>query len=184
MKLKQILSLLLIAATMLVACNNTDDDKKVEKDDAPVVVKKAGEGERVVISTEKVPEPVMTTFETKYAKAEDVKWSIYRPVPADKWDTDKDYYYVTYKWNFIPYEVWYQPDGTVAREDELVYLPNSGDMPKAIVKSIMQHYPGYEIVEMDKENDKDMDMYEVELRKGEEKAKVKFLMNGEIFKAK
>ena len=97
---------------------------------------------------------------------------------------DRNYYYVTYRWNYIPYEAWYTAEGNLIKEEEVIYLPNSGDMPVAIVRSIMQHYPGYEIVETDKENDKDMAMYEVELRNGDKKAKVKFLMNGEIFKAK
>jgi hypothetical protein len=45
-------------------------------------------------------------------------------------------------------------------------------------------YPGYAIEEVDRENDKDMEMYEIKLRKGEEKAKLKVLPNGEVFKRK
>ena len=57
-------------------------------------------------------------------------------------------------------------------------------LPAAVSKAIADGFPGFDVVEIDKENDKDMDMYEVEMKKGEEKAKVKFLPDGTIFKAK
>lgn len=167
-----------------MSCGESANEPKPISDKTIVVEKKAGEGERIVIETQTVPEPVKVTFVNKYAKANNVKWASYKPVPADTWEANKEYYYVTYDWDYIPYRAWYMADGTMVKEEEIIYLANSGDMPQAIVKSILQQYPGYEIVEKDKENDKDMDMYEVELRNGDKKAKVKFLMNGKIFKAK
>lgn len=175
---------LFIAPALLLSCKESSKETKPVSDQTVVVEKKAGEGERVFIDTQTVPVPVKTTFVKKYEKANNVKWASYKPVPADTWDTDKDYYYVTYEWNYIPYASWYTADGAMVKEEEIIYLANSGDMPVAIVKSILQQYPGYEIVEINKENDKDMDMYNVELRNGDKKAKVKFLMNGEIYKAK
>lgn len=183
MNFKKLLPLI-IAPALLMSCGESSTETKPISDQAIVVEKKAGQGERTVIETQTVPEPVKTTFGNNYAKANNVKWASYKPVPADTWEMDKEYYYVTYDWNYIPYGAWYTTDGTMVKEEEIIYLANSGDLPVAIVRSILQQYPGYEIVEIDKENDKDMDMYEVELRKGDEKAKVKFLMNGEIFKAK
>jgi hypothetical protein len=184
MNFKRLLPLIIVAPAFLMSCGENATESKPVSGDTTVVIKKAGEGEIIIIDTQAVPSPVKTTFVTKYAKAKDVKWASYKPVPADTWEMDKDYYYVTYEWDYIPYGAWYTADGTILKEEEKIYLANSGDMPTAIVRSIMQQYPGYEIVEIDKENDKDMEMYEVELRNGDKKAKVKFLMNGEIFKAK
>lgn len=184
MNLKRFFPLVIFSAIFFIACDSDSDKSKPIAEDNSVVVKNAGEGERTEIEIQNLPEPVKTRFETKYVKAEDIKWVSYKPVPADNWDMDKDFYFVTYRWNYIPYEAWYSSDGNVIKEEEKIYLPNSGDLPREIVKSIIQNYPGFEIVETDKENDKDIDMYEVELHKGEEKAKVKFLMNGKIYKAK
>lgn len=184
MNFKRLLPLIVIAPAFLMSCGESSTEPKPITDEKTVVVKKAGEGEKIEIDVQTVPAPVKTTFGTKYAKANEVKWVSYKPVTADNWEMEKDYYYVTYEWDYIPYGAWYTADGTMLKEEEKIYLANSGDMPVAIVRSIMQQYPGYEIVEIDKENDKDMGMYEVELRNGDKKAKVKFLMNGEIFKAK
>lgn len=183
MNFKKLLSLF-IAPALIMSCGESSNEPKPVSDRVSVIEKKAGEGERTYIDTQAVPVPVKATFVNKYAKANNIKWAIYKPVPADTWEMDNEYYYVTYDWDYIPYGAWYTTDGTMVMEKEIIYLANSGDMPEAIVRSIMQKYPGYEIVETDKENDKDIDMYEVELRNGDNKAKVKFLMNGEIFKAK
>ncbi len=184
MKFKKLLPSIFFAATFLVACGENSNEAKPISEEKTVVVEKAGEGEKTEIDVQTVPAPVKTTYDNKYAKAENVKWSSYKPVTADSLEMDNDYYYVTYRWNYIPYEAWYKADGNLVREEEIIYLPNSGDMPKAIVRSIMLKYPGYEIAEKDKENDKDIEMYEVELHKGNEKVKVRFLLNGEIYTVK
>ncbi len=63
-------------------------------------------------------------------------------------------------------------------------VPGNSKLPDAVNKTINDSYPGYTIVEIDEENDKDMDMYEIELNKGDSKVKLKILPNGEIFKRK
>lgn len=168
--------------------NNADDKANttvvVEEKAPTVAVKLAGQGERKEVVVANVPAPLVAKVTPRVKTAKDVKWVAYEPVEADKWDTAKDYYIVMYTYKNVPYEDWYYGDGELIKSEEKISLPNSGVLPKEVVKAIMENYPGYEIVEVDKENDKDMDMYEVEMKQGEKKAKVKFLPNGNIFKAK
>ena len=51
-------------------------------------------------------------------------------------------------------------------------------------KTIQAQYPGYTIVSVDKENDKNRTAYEVELSKGDDKAKVLIAENGNVLKKK
>lgn len=185
------LGFLLMSGT---SCDNNDKknaednanatEQKIEVKAPTVEVKVAGQGMRKDIVVDSVPAPLVAKVNPRVKTAKDVKWVEYEPVEADKWDPAKDYYIVMYTYKNIPYEEWYYGDGELIKSEEKISLPNSGILPKEVVKAIIENYPGYEIVEVDKENDKDMDMYEVELKQGDKKAKVKFLPNGNIFKAK
>ena len=188
MKSTSVFAAVLATATIFTACKSNGEKKTetttVTEVKEETVVKKAREGNKTVIETEKVPAPVVTTFNNNGKEATEIKWSRYEPVPADNWDAGKEYYFVTYRVKNVPYEAWYINDGAVISNEPVINLANSADLPKPVQLAILQNYPGYEIVETDKENDKDMEMWEVELKKGEEKAKVKFLPDGKIFKMK
>ncbi len=176
------------------SCDNNDDKTNaadnanttvVVEEKAPrVEVKMAGQGERKDVVATSVPAPLVAKVDPRVKTAKDVKWVEYVPVEADKWDTARDYYIVMYTYKNVPYEDWYYGNGEMIKSEEKISLPNSGVLPKEVVKAIMETYPGYEIVEVDRENDKNEIMYEVELKQGEKKAKVKFLPNGNVFKAK
>jgi uncharacterized membrane protein YkoI len=95
---------------------------------------------------------------------------------------DDNYYYVRYNNDGADYVSWYNNRGEwVKTSTRITGNPN---LPDAVNKTINAQYPGYTIVEIDKENDKNMDMYEVELKKGEAKAKLKILPDGTVFKRK
>ena len=186
MKLLIYLSAVMIAAVITSSCNDNKatGNETAKPEGTTIAVKKAGEGERTVVVVEKVPETIVTSFSAKVEKPEEVKWAVYKPVEADGWSMDRDYYLVSYRYNYVPYDAWITTDGEIIKTEPIIFLANSGILPTAVVKSILENYPGFEIVNLKKENDKDMDMFEVELKKGEEKAKVKFLPDGVIFKSK
>lgn len=190
MKMLHYVPALLIAASVGVGCNDEKKDTAVTTTDtvttttpAPTTtVRYAGDGNRTVITKAETPPVVVTSFETKYPKAQKVEWVRYDPIPEDNWNIEKDYYYITYEVDGVPYGAWYDPEGTWIRTS--TPFKDIAGLPAAVSKAIADGFPGYEVVEVDKENDKNTDMYEVEMKKGEAKAKVKFLPNGDIFKAK
>lgn len=183
-----------LATTMLMAsCNDDKKDEKVVVTDNTTTtpattentvktVRYSGDGNKTVITKTDVPAPVATTFEKKYVKADKVEWVKYDPIAEDNWDTEKDYYFANYYIDGIPYSTWYTPEGEWIKTT--TPFKDIKGLPLAVSKAIADGFPGFEVVEVDKENDKDMEMYEVEMKKGEEKAKVKFLPNGDVFKAK
>ncbi len=188
MKLFNFLPAVCISALFCISCN---DDKKdgdtaatTSTTETTTVVTKAGEGKKTVITVDKVPAPVVTTFQTKAAKAENVEWVSYDPVEADNWELDKDYYFVTYRLNNVPYEAWLSPAGEFIKSEPIIHLDNSGDLPKAVVKAIMEGYPGYAITEIEKENEDKTVNYEVDLGKDGQKVKVRYAADGTVLKEK
>lgn len=193
MKFLNYASAAIIAATSLTACNDSKkEDDTAAKDSTTTVITTpdatvstvhySGDGNRTIVTKAEVPAPVATTFEKKFVKADKVEWVKYDPVAEDNWDMDKDYYFANYEIQGIPYSTWYTPEGEWIKTT--TPFKDIKGLPLAVSKAIADGFPGFEVVEIDKENDKDMDMYEVEMKKGNEKAKVKFLPNGDVFKAK
>ena len=135
-----------------------------------------------VVMEADVPAPVKTTFTTKYPKVTKAEWLSYEPTDWDEWTVDKKYYFVKYNDRGTEYYNWYDNEGNWVKSSAKV----TGDpkLPDAVNKTINEKFPGYTIDEIDKENDNDRDMYEVKLVNGDKKAKLKILMNGEIFKQK
>ncbi len=189
MKLFNFLPAVFISAIFCVSCN---DDKKDANETAATttteststVVTKAGEGKKTVITVDKVPAPVMTTFKAKADKAADVEWVVYDPVEADNWDLEKDYYFVRYRLNNVPYTTWISPEGEFIKSEPVIHLDNSGDLPTAVVKAIMEGYPGYAISEIEKEKEDKTVNYEVHLTKDGNKVKVKYAADGTVLKEK
>jgi hypothetical protein len=186
MKIKDLVCLLAIFSLAVTSCNSKKDESRtIDAAQTPVaeVAKQAvTEGTSVTVEAASVPEPIRTSFTTKYPKAQKVVWVSYTPVESDDLEMDDQYYYVRYNNDGADYTSWYNNRGEWVKTSTKV--PGNSKLPDAVNKTINASYPGYTIVEIDKENDKDMEMYEIELNKGESKVKLKILPNGEVFKRK
>jgi hypothetical protein len=171
-----------------ISCNNEKKQEEVvvQKETAIPVeeVAKSSKTEGIVktISTEQVPDTIEYTFKTKYPKAVSPVWVEYTPIESDELAMDRNYYYVTFTDRGTDITSWYDNNGDWVKTS--TKIPGDSRLPDAVNKTINDEYPGYKIEEISKENDKNMDMYEVKLNKGEEKAKLKILPNGEVFKRK
>ncbi len=191
MKLRQLTFIMAVGATSLMACNNDKNSETAVTTDtvttttAPVNVvadRADNDGRAVVVTSENVPEPVRTSFVTKYPKLEKVEWYSYTPVEDDNLSMDDQYYYVRFNDKGADYMSWYNNRGEWVKTSTVVPGPKS--LPDAVNRYINANYPDYKIEEISKENDKDMDMFEIKMNKGESKVKLKILPNGEVFKKK
>jgi hypothetical protein len=181
-----------IACCSLVVLSCKDEKKTtvVATADTVVPVKEvakiaATEGTSVNITTADVPDSVKMSFNAKYPKATSVQWVRYTPAPDDELNTsgmEDLYYYVRFDNRGENTVSWYDTSGGWVRTS--VRIPGDSGLPDAVNKTLNEQYPGYVIEEINKENDKDMDMYEIKLNKGEAKAKLKILPNGQVFKRK
>ena len=172
---------------LFIGCGDNKNETTVTATDsvAPVtsVAKMAAtEGRSVEITDRDVPDSVTITFKKKYSTAQKVVWMKYEPVESDELSMDDSYYYVRFNSDGADYTTWYNNRGEWVKTS--TRITNTTGLPDAVNNTITSQYPGYEIVEIEKENDKNRDTYEVELRKGDEKVKLKLLPNGEIFKRK
>jgi hypothetical protein len=138
-----------------------------------------------------VPQPAKTNFESRYPQATNVKWEHFEPVPVEadatvyypEWMTSLDTsdYQVNFNWDGMDYIAWYDNGewiGSTAR------MTDNSKLPKAVNDAIHERYPDYTITEVDKQNDKNMTVYEVDLEKGKDKLKITFDENGKTLKAK
>jgi hypothetical protein len=184
------LNLVVAASVVLGAMSCNNNEKKadtVSSADTSVSVKTvaqvaATEGTAVTVSTAEVPDTIRNSFTAKYPKAITAQWVKYTPVETDYLPMDNQYYYVVFTNNGEDITSWYNNKGEWVKTSTKI----KGDprLPDAVNKTLNAQYPGYAIEEVSRENDKDMEMYEIKLRKGEEKAKLKILPNGEVFKRK
>jgi hypothetical protein len=190
MTIKNVIGIIAIGSIALLSCNDDKSDKTTEATTdtlvtTPVVTvaKQAStEGTSVKITTADVPDTIRTGFEKKYPKAERVEWMSYQPVENDDLPMDDRYYYVRFNNAGADYTTWYNNRGDWVKTS--TKIPGNSKLPDAVNKYINANYPNYTIEEISKENDKDMDMYEIKLNKGENKVKLKILPNGEVFKKK
>lgn len=139
----------------------------------------------VDIEMSAVPETVQTSFKTKSEKAEKITWKRYKASDSEddiRLVPNNDYYYVMYYDNGADYTTWYDTTGMMVKTSMRVSGPK--ELPDAVNMVINKEYPGYTITEIDKENDKDIDVYEIDLNKGESKSKIKITPAGEIVKRK
>ena len=181
---------LAFAACIALSAMSCNDEKKTDAavtTDTTTSVKTvaqvaATEGTAVNVSTAEVPDTIKNSFMAKYPKAITPQWVKYTPVESDYLPMDDQYYYVVFLNNGEDITSWYNNRGEWVKTSTKI----KGDprLPDAVNKTLNAQYPGYSIEEVDRENDKDMEMYEIKLRKGEDKAKLKVLPNGEVFKRK
>ncbi|HMJ47010.1 MAG TPA: PepSY-like domain-containing protein [Ferruginibacter sp.] len=187
MKHNLVFSLCFTVVFMATGCGDNKKETTVTTTDsaAPVttVAKMAvTEGKSIVITDKDVPDSVSLIFRKKYPTAQKVVWMKYEPVESDELVMDDSYYYVRFNSDGSDYTTWYNNRGEWVKTS--TRIPNTSGLPDAVNNTITTQFPGYEIVEIDKENDKNRDMYEIELKKGDDKVKLKILPNGEIYKRK
>ncbi len=136
-----------------------------------------------------VPDPVKVSFEKKYPNVSNVTWTrYYEPINTFDWELaewpamDTSDFMVTYKSDNNDYWTWYDDEnnwiGTVSAVTDFAGLP------AAVNKTIESEFPGYTILSVDKENDKNRTAYEIELSKGEDKMKALIEENGTVLKKK
>ena len=192
MKNSMILALVAATGLFMGSCDDSKKETTAVTTDTAVAVTPAPvtdvaryalkEGTSTAVQVDKVPQPIRTTFTTKYPKAQKVVWMSYTPVESDNMSMDSTYYYVRFNDNGADYVTWYDNRGEWVKTS--THVTGNSSLPDAVNQTINAQFPGYTIEEINKENDKDMDMYEIKMNKGESKIKVKILPNGEIFKLK
>jgi hypothetical protein len=187
--MKSTICLLAVAAVFtLISCNNNKKDSQVVTTaDTTISVKDMAaksmiEGTKKTISTQEVPDTIEYAFKEKYPAAVSPVWVEYTPVDTDELAMDNSYYYVTFQDKGTELTSWYNNFGDWVKTS--TKIPGDTRLPDAVNKTLNEQYPGYKIEEINKENDKNIDMYEIKLNKGEEKAKLKVLLNGEVFNRK
>jgi hypothetical protein len=170
---------------MIASCKNSTSDKSAETDDtsASTTVTTSTTDNAMVVEA---PQNIRTSFESKYPQATNIRWQYHRPDIADiDWDwsgwtglDDRDYA-VSYNWDGNEYWAWYDQDGnwigTVNR------VADHASLPTAVNTTIKTNYSGNSIVSVDRENDKDRTVYEIDLDNG---AKLLVDENGKILKQK
>lgn len=135
-----------------------------------------------------VPEPTRTAFTTKYPNAANVTWRKYEPVNTIEWDwtgwptLDTGDYVVTYNADGTEYWTWYDNDNNWV--GTITTVSDHSSLPSAVSNRIKTDFDGYTIVSIDKENDKNRTAYEIELSKGDAKAKVLIDESGKVLKKK
>jgi len=193
MKMKYIILFIALLSAGILGCKtdnkNTDtvttDTLAVAKATAPVsevALQASSEGTAVVINENDVPDTIKKTFMIKYPQIQRAEWYKYQPVTDDDLEMDDSYYYVRYNNDGADYTSWYNNNGEWVKTSTKV--PGNKNLPDPVNRYINANYPGYVIEEISKENDKNMDMYEIKLTKGDSKVKLKILPNGRIFKKK
>ena len=177
-----------ICAAIATSCGNNSTDEANTNKDTSTIVSTNTESNTQVTTSVAVPEATKTTFTTKYPNATNVTWRRYEPYQSIEWDwagwpaLDTNDYAVSYNWDGTEYWSWYDENnnwiGTVST------VTDHASLPAAVNKTIQTQYPGYTIVSVDKENDKNRTAYEVELSKGEDKAKLLVAEDGSVLKKK
>ena len=193
-KFSNVLSLVSLASVLMLACNDSKDEKSTaataaantETATTTTNTQSSTHSKRVVAMAE-VPQPVTVSFKRKFPEAIDVQWYRYDPMDSlyvnDAFVLDSNYYYSEYKMDDGSfYTTWWDPMGEWVKTSTV--MAGNPKLPDAVNKAINDNYPGYTIDEAKKENDKNMEMYEVKLKKGDDKVKIKYLPNGEVFKIK
>ncbi len=140
------------------------------------------ESNAIAVTPEAVPKDIKLSFDKKYPAIKKAEWSRYTPSEEDDMDRNTDYYFVRFNNNGEDYIDWYNTRGEWVKTSTTLKL--DAKLPEPVSNYIMDNYEGYTVEEINKENDKDMDMYEVKLNKGDKKVKFKILPDGQIFKKK
>jgi hypothetical protein len=136
-----------------------------------------------------VPAATKTSFETKYPGATNVSWNYYgEPYSAIDWEwtawpsVDEKDYVVRYNWNGSDHYAWYDQDGNWI--GSVTTISDHSSLPAAVNNAVKKEFAGYTITAVDKENDKNREAYEIDLEKGDAKAKALIAADGTVLKKK
>ncbi|MEO5946606.1 MAG: PepSY-like domain-containing protein [Chitinophagaceae bacterium] len=172
------------------ACKDSSSEKETMTDTTKTMMENQMDNKPVMDTmTVEIPTTTRTGFEAKYPQASNVKWSYYNDNDKDMdWEwrgwpmMDTKDYVATFNWDGSDYWAWYDQDGNWISSSTKI-KDNTG-LPAAVNAVITKDYSDYTIVEIDKENDKDREAYEIELNKGDEKVKLLISADGKIMKKK
>ncbi len=180
MKSLAIVLVIAIMAGFVLSCNNNKSGT-TDTDTTTVTATDTMPSPPVTETTPTVavPDNTRLAFEKKYPGATNVVWVRKNKSTAKTTSPDSTDYQVTYRWEGVDYTTWYEWDGDwVATRTKIT----NDKLPAAVNDAIAKKYAGYTITEIDKENDKDMTSYEVDLEKGSEKITVHFSASGKVQK--
>jgi len=187
MRLKNLMAIATVAF-FTTSCGESSTKETTGKDTITTTEINMPVSENPVTTSIVVPEPVKTSFQTKYPNVSNVTWNRYEPVSTFDWEwsgwpaMDSSDYMVKFNMDNTEYWSWYDGDnnwvGTVTPVTDFAGLPSS------VNKIIQNDFAGYTIASVDKENDKNRTAYEIELSKGEEKMKLLIDENGSVLKKK
>jgi uncharacterized membrane protein YkoI len=136
-----------------------------------------------------VTDAMESDFATRYPEATTVTW--YRYIPRDRvevvatdWDYDMDAndYEVRYTMSGTPYVAFYD-NGTWIRTESVTF--DKGSLPAVVSSAIRRDYAGYTIEDVNMEDFKGAQVYEVELNSTTMgRCKIHYKMDGSIAKQK
>ena len=172
-------------AVGLVACQERKTDADEKSEDTSRIANSSTNPDQ----DNDVPQATRTSFEAKYPNASNVRWTKYDPSvdkttmdPSDvRYNLDANDYQVSFNWDNVDYVAWYNDGAWVYSTTR---VSDQSNLPAAVNNRLKSDFADYKIVEVDKENDKDRTMYEIELEKGSDKLKLLIAENGELIKKK
>ncbi len=183
----QLKNVIVIAMTSVLVISCGENSTKADSNDTLTTSDVTTVESSPVHSDVIVPEPIKTSFQSKYPAVSNEVWSRYEPIETFDWEwagwpvLDTSDYMVRFNQDGSEYWVWYDADewvGTISPVTDFAGLPS------AVNKTIQSTFPDYTIVSVDKESDNDRTAYEVELEKGNEKVKALIGENGTVYKKK
>jgi hypothetical protein len=120
------------------------------------------------ISADKIPPAVTAAFNTKFPKAEKVKWEM----------EDKKDFEANFKIGTVEQSATFNPEGKwVETETEI----EASQLPQAIQQAVAKQFAGYKTKEASQvENEKNGSLYEVEVAKGKEIVEISFSPKGDV----
>lgn len=144
---------------------------------------------QVATDTSRVPTAIQTSFTTQYPNVTDVVWSPYdvNNLPID-WDLtgwpalEQGSYVATFNMNGDQYYAWYDANGNWIGSTYVVKDYKS--LPGPVTAMINEKFSGYTIASVNSEMRKDKTAYEIQLKNGDNKAKIVVDANGNIIKQK
>jgi hypothetical protein len=180
----------LAGISLFTACNNASDGDMTK--DSTVVNTNTSDNTNTYqqgSGNVTVTEAARSNFSTQYPNASNVNWRYYDPtvVPVD-WEwagwtlLDTSDYAANFSMDGSDYWVWYDESGNWVGTVSTV--TDHSTLPSAVSGTLKSKYSGYNIVSVDKENDKNRTAYEIDLDKNGEKMTVLIDENGNVMKSK
>jgi len=135
------------------------------------------------------PATTVSSFRAQYPSASNIVWLQYdaATLPID-WELagwtvlDADDYLVKFDMDNNYYYAWYDQDGNWIGTS--YGIADYKTMPLAVNTTITNKYPGYTVTSVNKEFQRDMIAYEVELKNNDTKVKVLIDTYGNVIRAK